>query len=65
MQEKVTQEQPRLVKKLALSKETVRVLTDKELDGVEGGFKATVACSGANTCACGGSCGNPLSTCIP
>jgi bacteriocin-like protein len=56
--------QPRLSKKLTLSRETVRVLTDKELAGIEGGFKPTVACSGS-TCACGGSCGNNLSTCPP
>jgi bacteriocin-like protein len=65
MQGNEMRSQPRLSRKLTLNKETVRVLTDKELAGVEGGFRPTIGCSGANTCACGGSCGNNLSTCIP
>jgi bacteriocin-like protein len=57
--------QPKLPKKLVLHKETVRVLSEKELAGIEGGFSPTLACSGNNTCACGGSCGSPRSTCNP
>jgi hypothetical protein len=62
VQEKDTKEWPRLTKKLALCKETVRVLTDKELDAVGGGA-GTHNCTG--TCACGGTCGNFRSTCPP
>jgi bacteriocin-like protein len=54
--------QPKLNRKLTLHKETVRVLTDKELAAVEGGVGITVGCTG-NTCGCGGTCGNPHSTC--
>ena len=57
--------QPKARKKLVLNKETVRVLTDQEQMDVEGGFKPTNGCSNGNTCACGGTCGNNLSTCAP
>ena len=60
----IRQPQPKLARKLALNKETVRVLTDKELAGVEGGGGNTAHCSGG-TCLCGTSCGNQLSTCPP
>jgi hypothetical protein len=62
VQEKDTREQPRLVKKLALSKETVRVLTDKELDAVGGGGGGTNGCTGA---VCGATCGFRHSDCAP
>src|SRR5207237_484028 len=63
--DKEVERQPKTRKKLVLNKETIRVLTEQELVGIEGGFKPTYACSGANTCACGGTCGNNLSTCAP
>jgi bacteriocin-like protein len=62
MQGKDNVVRPKLPKKLTLNKETVRVLTDKELAGIEGGVAPTRLCSG-DTCACGGTCGNRLSTC--
>jgi len=57
-------EQMQLKRKLVLHKETVRVLTEQELAGIEGGIRPTLACSGT-TCRCGGTCGNNLSTCPP
>jgi len=56
-------EQVQLKRKLVLHKETVRILTDRELAGVEGGG-GTNGCTNANTCACGGTCGHNLSTCF-
>jgi hypothetical protein len=53
--------QARLTRKLTLHKETVRVLTDKELSGVQGGGGHTAQCTG-NTCGCG-TCGNGQTTC--
>jgi bacteriocin-like protein len=61
MHDNNTRRQPRLSKKLTLHKDTVRVLTDKELAGVEGGAKPTAACTG-DTCGCG-TCGNNFTTC--
>jgi hypothetical protein len=63
MHDRDVDRQPKTRKKLVLNKETVRVLTDQELMGVEGGLKPTFGCSGQATCACGGTCGNDLSTC--
>jgi bacteriocin-like protein len=61
MQDKDTAPRPKLAKKLTLHKETVRVLTEKELAGIEGGAGHTSACTG-NTCGCG-TCGNNFTTC--
>jgi hypothetical protein len=60
-----TNPQPKLSRKLTLNKETVRVRDDKEMDAVQGGVGPTIVGCTGNTCACGGSCGNPRSTCIP
>ncbi len=57
MNDKEVDRQPKARKKLVLNKETIRVLTEQELVGIEGGAKPT------GTCACGGTCGNNLSTC--
>jgi len=58
MQGKQTEQ---LKRKLVLHKETVRILTDKELAGVAGGA-GSGHCSG-DTCRCNGTCGNNLTTC--
>jgi bacteriocin-like protein len=47
--------QPKLSQKLTLHKETVRVLTDKELAAVAGGAGGTAACTGG-TCGCPVTC---------
>jgi bacteriocin-like protein len=65
MESKHSDRQPRLGKKLTLHKETIRILSDKELAGIEGGAGGTKACTSGNTCACGGTCGNLQSTCVP
>jgi hypothetical protein len=56
--------QPKLTKKLKLHKETVRVLTDRELAAVEGGVAGTLRCTGP-TCGCPVSCGYRTTDCAP
>jgi bacteriocin-like protein len=63
MERKDNREQTQLTRKLTLHRETVRVLTDKELNAVAGGAGGGNHASNANTCACG-TCGHLQSTCF-
>jgi bacteriocin-like protein len=65
MQDNEARPQPKLIKKLTLNRETVRVLTDKELARVEGGAGGTAACANNNNTHQCPTCGHLQSTCFP